>query len=220
MLASSRKQTSTTTRIATPPSLFTKKISKSRKQTSTTTRIATPSAIPSSMGVIGSETNIHYNKDCDQLYKCFDILRSHVGNKHPLQQGLRHIFHNNSFQCASETNIHYNKDCDVPPFSWHSQLLKSETNIHYNKDCDAFSLKRSIIVGMCRKQTSTTTRIATLKVIWLHKLFYSSETNIHYNKDCDVVVSPFLSEFQRCRKQTSTTTRIATSSLFFILFCC
>ena len=40
-----------------------------------------------------SETNIHYNKDCDEILQ---YIRSCVDNT-----------------SLSETNIHYNKDCDI-----------------------------------------------------------------------------------------------------------
>ena len=59
-----RKQTSTTTRIATVPQIIVPLNVDRRKQTSTTTRIATAST-----RVI--------------------LLEGYVGNKHPLQQGLR-----------------------------------------------------------------------------------------------------------------------------------
>ena len=158
---------------------------------------------------LSSETNIHYNKDCD----VFSVIRYFP-------------------PVLSETNIHYNKDCDSLGISLSWLLSKSETNIHYNKDCDSLCLRiegfhlvgnkhplqqglrqmeRNLnevsfvgnkhplqqglrpqetpsqkSFGSSRKQTSTTTRIATGFAVFV--LFV-----------------------QFCRKQTSTTTRIATS---------
>ena len=114
-----------------------------------------------------SETNIHYNKDCD-----FIVVRQHkksilVGNKHPLQQGLRHLTKVSNFmsdfvgnkrrkQTSTTTRIATSMyKCAVCPID------SSETNIHYNKDCDFCSLFR------------------------IKKSSNLSETNIHYNKDCD-----------------------------------
>ena len=161
-LSLSRKQTSTTTRIATtchfrPLRIFVCVGNKHPLQQG----LRLPSLQHFLRSSILSETNIHYNKDCDAYLILYLQSGNTVGNKYPLQQGLRRFFLAFFFSGRSETNIHYNKDCDKRTF------------------LSAPSWCRG------RKQTSTTTRIATFIRFLSTVTFRMSETNIHYNKDCD-----------------------------------
>ena len=88
----------------------------------------------------------------------------------------------------------------------------SETNIHYNKDCDIGFGEYLLGYSICRKQTSTTTRIATFLQVLAQFASISRKQTSTTTRIATVVcsVTVFL---DCCRKQTSTTTRIATHLL-------